>query len=90
VHGFALLARYNTDGSLDTTFATDGYQTPEFRIAGIAIQSDGKTVVAGDFGGLDSIVLARYNIDGTPILLFPKMGSKQLPRNTKGSTRPVH
>jgi uncharacterized repeat protein (TIGR03803 family) len=30
VVGGSVLARYNTDGSLDTTFATDGYRIPKF------------------------------------------------------------
>ena len=65
------LARYNTDGSLDTSFSTDGKVTTDFgsseRGYAVAVQSDGKIVVAGeganasdqDFG------LARYNTDGS-------------------------
>jgi uncharacterized delta-60 repeat protein len=68
------LARYNPDGSLDTSFSDDGLQTTDFLFdAGdeandVAIQADGKIIAVGvarggatgnDFG------LARYNADGT-------------------------
>jgi len=68
------LVRYNTDGTLDTTFGTAGKVTTEFGVAaeveearGIALQSDGKIVVAGHraTGRGDSFALARYNSDGT-------------------------
>ncbi len=47
------LARYNADGSLDTTFDVDGKLTTDFAslsdsVSSIALQSDGKIVVAGD------------------------------------------
>jgi uncharacterized delta-60 repeat protein len=68
------LARYNVDGTLDTTFGLDGKVTTEFstsveveEVRGIALQSDGKIVVAGHraTGQGDSFALARYNPDGT-------------------------
>ena len=67
------LARYNTDGSLDTTFGGDGAVTTDFRRRGdrataLAIQSDGKVVVAGNAGTPGApnarFALARYNTDG--------------------------
>ena len=69
------IARYLTDGSLDTTFDTNGSTltrvppaAPVVSIAhSLAIQVDGKIVVAGSLGsgtGMD-IVLVRYNTDGT-------------------------
>ncbi|MCP3100079.1 hypothetical protein LZ198_14475 [Myxococcus sp. K15C18031901] len=49
-----VVARYKTDGSLDTTFGTGGFAKHNFvvgkveeAIRGIVIQSDGKIVVAG-------------------------------------------
>ncbi|MBW3540365.1 MAG: hypothetical protein KY476_08850 [Planctomycetes bacterium] len=62
------LARYNVDGSLDTTFSGDGKLTTDFagsfdRAFGVAIQADGKIVVAGSTGG--DFALARYNADGS-------------------------
>lgn len=62
------LARYNTDGSLDTTFDTDGLVTTDFdgsnNIAhALGIQSDGKIVVAGD--SPNDFEVNRYDTDGS-------------------------
>ena len=62
------LARYNIDGSLDTSFDGDGKVTTEFgqpddRGWQVAIQNDGKIVLAGVSG--TDFALARYNSDGT-------------------------
>jgi uncharacterized delta-60 repeat protein len=66
VEDFAL-ARYNADGSLDTSFSGDGRQTTEFggfdRATGVALQPDGKIVAVGS--GVDDFALARYNADGS-------------------------
>jgi uncharacterized delta-60 repeat protein len=66
------LARYNTDGSLDTSFDTDGKVTTAIgsghdEAYAIAIQSDGKIVVAGDSsnGSDNDFALARYNTNGS-------------------------
>ncbi|MBI2219167.1 MAG: hypothetical protein HYU51_17940 [Candidatus Rokubacteria bacterium] len=66
---FALL-RYNTDGTLDTTFGgggtgkvtTDFGTTFDYGFSAV-IQSDGKIVVAGE--STNDFALARYNTDGT-------------------------
>jgi uncharacterized delta-60 repeat protein len=71
--GFAL-ARYNTDGSLDTTFDTDGLVITSFPggsafAADLVLQPDGKLVAAGtrrDNAAFQSVfALARYNTDGS-------------------------
>ena len=72
------LARYNADGTLDTTFGGDGTVTtdfggnnptsPERDIAtSLAIQADGKLVAAGFALSQASsgVAMARYNPDGT-------------------------
>jgi len=66
------LARYNSDGTLDTNFGTAGRVTTDFGgryegVSSIALQSDGKIVVAGGsvIGLYDNFALARYNSDGT-------------------------
>jgi uncharacterized delta-60 repeat protein len=67
------LARYNTNGSLDTTFDGDGKVTTAIsatddNATALRIQSDGKIVLAGysSSNGFDSsIVLARYNTNGS-------------------------
>jgi uncharacterized delta-60 repeat protein len=67
------VARYTTSGSLDDTFSEDGMQTTDFGsfydyATGVAIQSDGKIVVAGGVydpaTGNDDIALARYTTSG--------------------------
>jgi len=55
------LGRYNTDGSLDTTFNGTGQVSAI--LTAMAIQADGKIVTAGYGGGY--FVLARFNTDGT-------------------------
>jgi uncharacterized delta-60 repeat protein len=72
-----LLRRYEPDGALDATFAGDGTATTDFAAhedqgKALAVQPDGKIVVAGYSVGLDSddvpskdFALARYNPDGT-------------------------
>ena len=77
------IARYNSNGSLDTKFSGDGKQTTKFYNAmdyatAIALQSDGKAVVVGEVGR-DSTVppgfgIARYNINGSLDTSFEKDG----------------
>jgi uncharacterized delta-60 repeat protein len=63
------LARYNSNGSLDTTFDTDGKVTSEFgnseNALAMALQSDGKIIVAGtsynNSSGEGDFILTRYN-----------------------------
>ncbi|MBK8465046.1 MAG: hypothetical protein IPL32_04375 [Chloracidobacterium sp.] len=69
-NGFAVV-RYNTNGSLDTTFDGDGIVTTEFGISfadvveHILIQSDGKIVAAGYSDGGSDFAVARYNTNGS-------------------------
>lgn len=63
-----VLARYNTDGSLDSSFDGDGKATisfAEFDYAyDVAVQPDGKIVVSGS-SDYKSFALARLNPDGS-------------------------
>jgi uncharacterized delta-60 repeat protein len=67
------IARYNTNGSLDTTFDGDGkvifrYSIIDDDIAtAVAIQTDGKIVVAGTnfFTGSNDFIVVRFNVDGS-------------------------
>jgi uncharacterized delta-60 repeat protein len=64
------VARFNADGTLDSTFSGDGKVTTAFGsnawAAGVSIQGDGKIVAAGKVGGtLGRFGLVRYNADGT-------------------------
>ncbi|HET8676489.1 MAG TPA: hypothetical protein VFO63_11915, partial [Blastocatellia bacterium] len=67
------LVRYNTDGSLDTTFASGGTLTTDFfggsdQVNAVALQPDGKIVVAGytvSPSRFTDFAFARYNSDGS-------------------------
>ncbi len=66
------LLRYNTDGTLDTTFNGVGYTvTPmgseHFYGNDVALQTDGKALVCGyaKFGSGYDITVTRYNTNGT-------------------------
>ncbi|MFT5525213.1 MAG: putative delta-60 repeat protein, partial [Pirellulaceae bacterium] len=66
------VARYNSDGSLDTTFSGDGIVTTPIGPShtygfGIALQDDGRIVVVGNSsnGGNSAVVVVRYLNDGT-------------------------
>ena len=66
------LARYNEDGSLDTTFSGDGMLaldagTGDNFGTGVTVQPDGKILVTGynQNGANTDFTLARYNADGT-------------------------
>jgi uncharacterized delta-60 repeat protein len=67
------VARYNPNGSLDTTFSGDGRQRTDFagfdEARGVGIQADGKIVAVGTGGGSTSspstFALARYNPNGS-------------------------
>jgi uncharacterized delta-60 repeat protein len=70
--------RYNADGSLDPTFGSGGEVVTVFGGWGgaraVAVQPDGRAVVAGIAGGPDNwhAVMARYRDDGS---LDPTFGS---------------
>ncbi len=73
------VARYNSDGSLDTTFGNQGTITTDFGATdeafAVAFQPDGKIVVAGETRSTPSqiekmnffswLALTRYNSDGS-------------------------
>ena len=66
------VVRYNSDGSLDSTFDSDGKVTTPIGSGGesafsVAIQSDGKIVTAGysDNGANIDFALVRYNANGS-------------------------
>src|SRR5207248_2904161 len=82
VYNFAL-ARYNADGSLDSSFGNSGFATMEMggndQAEGVALSPDGRIVVVG--GGVTTsnstmyTVIADYNADGT-------LGNAYIGRNT--------
>jgi uncharacterized delta-60 repeat protein len=70
-NGDFALVRYNTDGSLDTSFGSGGKVTTDIgantddEAKGMVIQSDGKILVAGTSGGSPDFAVVRYNTDGS-------------------------
>ncbi len=75
------LARYNVDGSPDTTFNSTGTVTTlvgeDSAANAVALQPDGKIVVAGsaNSGGVNSFGLARYNSNGSLDTTFNGTGT---------------
>ncbi len=67
------VVRYNDDGSMDNTFGNNGVVTTDLQTGSddvaysVALQSDGKIVLAGysDNGSNKNAALVRYNSDGT-------------------------
>ena len=77
------VVRYNSDGSLDTTFNSTGQATTSLTNnddygESVAVQSDGKIVVAGRAfnGSKYDIGVVRYNTDGTLDTTFNSTGKK--------------
>jgi uncharacterized delta-60 repeat protein len=73
------LARYLTNGALDTSFDTDGKVTTDFGGSGnqaraVQVQTDGKIVAAGSTSTAGDFALARYNSDGSLDLGFDTDG----------------
>lgn len=80
------LARYNADGTLDSSFSGDGTQVTDIggsdEGTAVALQDDGKIVVAGTTSGpfnsptRDDFAVARYNPDGTLDTSFSNDGKQ--------------
>jgi uncharacterized delta-60 repeat protein len=78
------IARLNADGTLDTTFNPPGGSNAN--INAVALQTDGKILIGGDFTGINfdasKKYLARLNSDGSldtsfsPVLNAPLLGLK--------------
>lgn len=83
-----LVARFNTNGTLDTSFGggsgyvrLDNATAAQSQESGndMAIQPDGKIVVAGGTsvpGNPSNVLVARFNVDGTPDATFAPGGYK--------------
>ena len=87
------LARYNSDGTLDTSFDTDGKVTTDSGgqdlAYGVAVQPDGKIVVAGVLQiGFDNFTrdfqLIRYGTCPTALCFCPKYDLKSPSRRFAG------
>ena len=82
------LVRYNLDGSLDSSFDGDGKLTTDFASGvdsgvSVAVQSDGKIVVAGySRPSPHDFAVARYNQDGSLDASFDGDGKVVTPIST--------
>ncbi len=91
--------RYNTNGSLDTSFGPNknGIVQTSFSGAGfidgatgVAIQADGKIIVVGQTniygngGGVGYFGIIRYNPDGSPDTTFGTNGNGTVTKNFSG------
>ncbi len=78
------LVRYNGNGTLDTKFGSKGIISFKFSntvaqgASALAVQGDGKIVVAGWRGSPDEFVLVRFNSNGTLDTSFGVGGSVQI------------
>lgn len=65
----AVVARFNSNGSLDTTFDGNGYNNSLFMLDAnsVVLQPDGKIVVGGRIqnSGYEAFSIARFNSDGS-------------------------
>ena len=87
------VARYNPDGTLDTTFGTMGKVITAFSASGddatgVALQSDGKIVVAGIANNAPAFDFAvvRYNANGTLDTSFGVVGKVVTPLGVNFAT----
>jgi uncharacterized delta-60 repeat protein len=82
------LVRYNTNGSLDSTFGSKGIVTFNFtnssaaEAGDVAVQPDGKIVVAGWLPGPNGFALIRFNSNGSLDTTFGSGGSQQIHVNS--------
>jgi len=81
--GTIVLARYNNNGSKDTSFGGNGTVITDFRgisyrLTAMALDAQGKIIVAGSSGASNGelgFALARFNLDGTPDNTFSGNGT---------------
>ncbi len=79
------LARYNDDGSLDSSFGVGGKVVAGFTSTGaaVAIQGDGKIIAAGNAS--NGFAMVRYNTDGSVDASFGSSGVVITPFNPSGA-----
>jgi uncharacterized delta-60 repeat protein len=71
-----ILTRYTSNGTLDKTFSEDGTMPVDPQVYTVALQPNGKIIVAGGayFNSTKLPVIARYNSDGSPDRSFANGG----------------
>jgi uncharacterized delta-60 repeat protein len=87
---FNYIGRLNDDGTPDTTFNTGGLGA-NGTVYAVAVQSDGKVVIGGDFTAYDNMNvnhIARLNADGSLDMTFTNAISS-LSAGANGSVRAI-
>lgn len=78
-----LVIRYNSDGTLDTTFSGDGVfllsNSGSDELNAVAIQTDGKIVAVGQSNSLSEAYVIRLNTNGTLDTTFSGDGIFEVP-----------
>ncbi len=78
-----LVARYNADGTLDTTFSGDGIfllnNSNSDNLNAVAIQTDGKIVAVGQSNSSSEAYVIRLNTNGTLDTTFSGDGIFEIP-----------
>lgn len=86
------LIRYATDGAIDTTFGTDGHVTVDAESSVMLSQPDGKIITLSAYynnQNIPTIVVNRYNNNGTPDTGFGTNGIATTPGTLFGLTNAV-
>jgi uncharacterized delta-60 repeat protein len=80
--GGLIVARFKRSGELDKSFSRDGWATlkssgasPADAASSVAVQHDRRIVVAGEVGGPDRFIVARYKPNGRPDRSFSGNGT---------------
>ena len=76
--GGGQLIRLNTNGSEDTSFGNGGSVPLQVTPSLLALQSDGKIIVAGGGGGAPVATMTRYTVDGQVDTTFGNGGTAAL------------
>lgn len=74
--GRGLFARYQTDGSLDRSFATNGLAEVDTQVGMLAVDSEDRIVTAGSSGYITQV--ARFGPDGSPDSTFASGGLRNV------------
>ena len=83
-----MILRVNPDGTLDSTFGNGGILIDPVQGSSdayaLALQPDGKIVIAGDTDPVYQAIVVRYNSDGTRDANFANQGVQFLPELNEG------
>ena len=71
--GLPGVARLDANGLPDSTFGDNAFLATSFKPISVAIQSDGKIVIAGS-SDIPGFLVARYNLNGSPDISFNGTG----------------